>query len=89
MIMKFTTDSMKDSLHNLANDIYANCATKPTFHLQQLLYELADAYRIERYGYKSVLVLPQDLKGTYAYITAVIIYDEKDNMLECIKLIGG
>lgn len=83
----FTSEGMKETMYSLAYDIYANCATKPTFHLQHLLYELADAYRIARYGNKSVLVLPQDLKGTYAYITAAIIYDEKDNMLECIKLI--
>lgn len=88
MIMgHFTVEQMKETLHILAYDIYANCATKPTFHLQHLLYELADAYRIARYGHKSVLVLPQDIKGTSAYITAAIIYDEKDNMLECIKLI--
>ena len=80
---------MKKLMYKLSYDIYANCATKPTFHLQQLLYEIADAYRLEKYGDNAFLVLTQNIKGVSAYITAAVIYDEKDNMLECIKLIGG
>lgn len=81
--------TLKENMYSLAYEIYANCAIQPTYKLQQLLFETAEVYKIMKHGKSSFLVLSQDLKGTSAYITAAIIYDEKDNMLECIKLIGG